>query len=104
MLTMDDPVVLVHGWGGSFAETWQRIPRNLGAIAGRILFRALENAGLQMSLAPHRGVAVTARDEALYRAAGEAVYVAARLTQAAKPGVILVSAATAAIRTRPATH
>ena len=32
-----------------------------------------------------------------YRAAGEAVYVAARLTQAAKPGVILVSAATAAI-------
>lgn len=56
----------------ALAETWQRIPRNLGAIAGRIFFRALENAGLQMSLAPHRGVAVTARDEALYRAAGEA--------------------------------
>ena len=32
-----------------------------------------------------------------YRAAGEAVYVAARLTQAAKPGVILISAETEAI-------
>ena len=63
--------LLMHRRGFSVCPTWHRLPRPLGPMGERVFYRALQNAGLAVSLSLRRTVAIRTRLAKHYTLAGE---------------------------------